>query len=665
MPKHLKPAPVAMLLVLVLTWIAYRPGLSGPFLFDDFANLPALGATGPVHDFPSFARYVTSGIADPTGRPVALVSFLIDAQDWPADPLPFKRTNILIHLFNGVLLFLLLRSLGTLGIARPGTSTRRTELAALFASAAWLVHPLFVSTTLYVVQREAMLPATFVLIGLLGWLHGREWIIREATRRGILLASGSIAACTALAVLSKANGILLPVFVLVIEFGLLAHRRPIAGRSDAYRWLIGVCLVISAMVFGALLYLGAHGILHGIGTQRPWSLGQRLLTEPRVIWDYLRLLWLPRPFSAGVFNDQFVPSTSLLRPLSTLPAFLGIGGLAAAGIWLRRRKPALSTAILFFLVGHLVESTTIPLELYFEHRNYLPALLLFWPLGLWLADVPSGTSRSVAFPDVARASMAIAAIAGLAWMTHANATVWGNGREQALLWAALNPASPRAQVNAAQAEMSSGHPEAAVARLTPLLRQKPSEIQLALNMLAARCAAGSLRDSDLVAARVALQTARDPGTLLVSWFGRAIDQARTAPCQGLDLPAIEGLAEAGAGNTIFSDGRRQDLAHIQGLIALERRDARRALEAFDRALMFDPRPGIALEQAAMLGSAGYPRAGLDHLFTFDTLPAPPHPGAGMPYIHAWVLDRQDYWANERTHLEHTLRTDLHDGEKNP
>ncbi len=43
---------------------------------------------------------------------------------------------------------------------------------------------------------------------------------------------------------------------------------------------------------------------------------------------------------------------------------------------LRRRYPLLLLAVLFFLVGHSMESTLIPLEMVYEHRNYLPGMLV-------------------------------------------------------------------------------------------------------------------------------------------------------------------------------------------------------------------------------------------------------------------------------------------------
>src|SRR5690348_1424798 len=105
---HLPRATIAFTVMLALllaaAWFSYHPGLAGDFLFDDFGNLPAIGATGPIDHWATFWRYITSGTADPTGRPLTLLSFLLDARDWPASPRPFKITNLLLHILNGALL---------------------------------------------------------------------------------------------------------------------------------------------------------------------------------------------------------------------------------------------------------------------------------------------------------------------------------------------------------------------------------------------------------------------------------------------------------------------------------------------------------------------------------------------------------------------------------
>jgi tetratricopeptide (TPR) repeat protein len=483
---------------------------------------------------------------------------------------------------------------------------------------------------------------------------------------GSVVALLSIGLATLFGVLSKANGILLPLYVLVLEYGLMrqvawgisSEHIPIRNGERLYRLtVLRTCWVIAAIVLVYLASFIVRSLFEEVAAGRNWTMSQRLLTEPRVLWQYLRLLWLPKPYTAGVFNDQVAPSVDLLTPWTTLPALLGILGLLMGALVGLRRFPVAASALLFFFCGHLVESTSIPLELYFEHRNYVPSLLMFWPIGRWFARIGS-TTESRHHPYV-RELLGISVLIVLAVLTALNTRLWGNERDQAILWARLNPASSRAQANAASSELHYGDAVNAEHRLRPLLALHPDEVQLAFNLVAARCAQGSVDEADLTTATRALQTTYDPGTLIVSWFGRAIDNAQDETCKGLDNDALRTLLLAGITNPRLPDGRRQDLFYLIGRLDLRSGDATAANEAFDRAIAFDPRESAALEQAAELGAAGYPELGLRHLRRFDELRAKEsRPAFGMPQIHAWVMSRQNYWLVEREHLEAQLRSDL-------
>jgi protein O-mannosyl-transferase len=643
-------------IVLALTAAAYGPGLHGGFLFDDFANLPALGDSGPVDNWPAFWRYITSGTADPTGRPLTLLTFLLNARHWPADPLPFKYTNLALHLLNGVMLYALLVRLGQfLADAQP----TRLRLAALIGTALWLLHPLLVSTTLYIVQREAILPATCVLAGLLTWLHGREYLAQGRNRRGIAYCVTGLGFFTFLGVLSKANGALLPLYALLIETVLLNKRQTIASAASKHlyrnimRWLAVV--PATAVVF-YLIYIGVHGmVVGGNASGRSWTYAQRLLTEPRIIMDYLALVWLPRPFSSGLFNDQYAASTSLWHPLSTWVALFALVVLIGYGCRARRQHPALALAILFFLAGHLMESTSIPLELYYEHRNYVPALLMFWPLGLWLADL-----RFMPAPKYLL--MALLPIA-LASMTYISAQIWGNEREQALIWARINPDSPRAQTRAAQVEMEIGAPRKALQRLKAALQKDPSEPQIALNMLGARCMTGGINGEDMEAVLTAMRTTSSMSSLFTHWFDRVLPTALNASCPGFNLQVIQNVIEAGLQNPhLDAGGYQQDFIFARGRIALVEKKPDVALKDFTEALDREIRPAVALKGAATLGMAGYPAQGLcllDHYQREEGKAIAP--GIGMPMLHAWILKQQNYWPNEIDHIRQQLLADAKSG----
>ncbi|UHQ19914.1 tetratricopeptide repeat protein [Lysobacter sp. KIS68-7] len=630
----------AWMLVLIAAWCAYAPGLSGGFVFDDFINLPALGETGPVHDAATFWRYITSGTADPTGRPIALLSFLLDARNWPADPVPFLRTNILLHLLNGTLLWCLLRRLGN---GRAGAPAQ-VEFAAVTGAGLWLLHPLFVSTTLYIVQREAMLPATFTLLGLLGWVHGRELAATDA-RRGATWMLVAMVGGTLLAFLSKANGALLPLLALALDATVL--RELSAREAPRVRVLRRILVVLPSIAIAVYLLLPLRHMLDPI-PGRPWTLAERLLTQPRILVDYFQLLFVPRVLSTGVYNDAYAASTGLLSPASTLFSLLAIAALLVGAWCARARTPAFSAAVLFFFAGQVIESTTIPLELFFEHRNYLPAMLVFWPLGLALA-------RWKVAPAV-RVGAACALLALCTVLTWQRATLWGDQPTMAALWAARSPESSRAQATASSFDVQAGHPDRALARLLPLWSQRPDDLQLALNAASAFCAQGELPADVAQGIATALHTATEGDMLVHRWLDRALTVVDAHSCRGLTDATVQAFAEAAYENPKLHaiPGRRQDLLSIQGRLALRRGDAAQALRLFDRALMEEPTPQVAGVQASILASAGeYDRA-LAHLDHYATLPPPPAAAFGMPRVHAWVLDRQAYWPHRIDNLRRAI-----------
>lgn len=643
-------------IVSVLGWLVYMPGLKGGYLFDDWVNLDALGAFGPIDNWAVFWRYITSGTADPTGRPLALLSFLLDAHDWPAAALPFKRTNVILHVINGVLLGLFLRQLGRSACA--SATERRIDVAAILGACLWLLHPLLVSTTLYIIQREAMLPATFTLLGLMGYVAGREQIM-EGRRSGVWLAAGSIVLATLLAIASKANGALLPLLALVIDRILPRNLATNPSATSRLRLIRIVLLGIPASaLLGYLVYKGVFGVLTGdqpIG--RTWTIAERLLTEARVLMEYLRLLFVPQPYSHGLFNDQIAASRGLFAPVSTFWSLLALGAILTITAAFRRQLPLVATAALFYFCGQLLESTVLPLELYFEHRNYLPAMLLFWPLSWWLAQAWESNSR-LRLRRV-RQALSIALPALLALLTWMRCDLWGNRVEQALLWAEMNPQSSRAQSLAAQTETHLGHANAAIARLNKAMQSTIASVQLSANLVDAYCAGGLPPQRGLAKLRTALNQARgDADALAFGWINRKLDGIQSDPahsCPSLDQ--MQHLVAAWSRNSRVraTNARRSDTDYLVGRIQLLSGQPHEALASFDVSLNLFGSPAKALRQSALLADAGFPDLALKHLSTYaDAEGQPPPPSFGMPWVHHWVLKRQHYWKSEFSHLRLNL-----------
>ncbi|MEN1941728.1 tetratricopeptide repeat protein [Luteimonas sp. MJ174] len=617
---------------------AYWPGVRGDFLFDDFANLPALGRYGGVRDAETLLYYLTSGIADPTGRPVSMLSFLIDATDWPADPYPFKRTNILLHALNGVLLHGVLSALGR----RVSADSVHIRSAALLATALWLSHPLWASTVLYIVQRHAMLAAFFVFAGMRAWIASRDAFDAGRPGPGWAWAILAVPVCGLLAGLSKANGFLLPLLLLVLQATVL--RMPAGESRPARRSRLLLAMTPALAVVAGLAVLGWEA--SGGNAQRSFGFGERLLSQPRALLEYLHQLLVPGLDNTGVFADGFVASTGVLTPWDTLPALMLVASIAVAGWLLRRKWPVGACALLFFLAGHALESGPVMLELYFEHRNYLPAAFLFWPIAWWLCA--PGRHRRL------RIAAGVTAALLFLLLTFAQANLWANPLALARDWAARNPDSSRAQAYAAQQETAHGHAALAEQRLINNLTRTPDEPQFALNLLNLRCQAGTVTERDVANAVNAVRHQGVGLDMTNQWLAAVLAPRSAHPCAGLPDEAHAGLLDAATSSPGDDRERQARSAQLAGLRALRNGRCGDAQQAFARRLEIQPRPEATQTHIELLATYCSPALALMHLEHYLA--------AGTPIITASspalrLRDRlmQESWTEHWRELRGVLR----------
>jgi len=482
------PPGLLFLVLLAGATLTLWPGVHGGFLFDDYPNFKSLAELGGIDDWQAFRTFVFDGFSGPTGRPVAMASFLINSNVWPAPAFSFKYTNLLLHLLSGVFL-----TWASLQLCRfYGIEETQAQYFALFNAAVWLLHPLLISTTFYVVQRMAQLAALFCFAGIAAYLHGRR-LAEYRPRAGYLWMAGAIGLGTLLAALSKENGALLPLLVLIIEFC-----RPRGAKPLDFRFRVSFLYLPSLAI---LAYLASKIDFSDIvWTNRTFNQPERLLTEARILWEYLGKLLLPQIEGAGLYQDGRVVSESWLNPPSTLLSVIALAGLIAVALYLRRRLPLLALAILFFLAGHLVESTVIGLELYFEHRNYLPSAFLFLPLAQGLAHLPQSRSGPVR-------TLAVAMIIGtLVFLSHQRALLWGSPVELDLYWATAAPNSPRAQNTLASHHMLHGDFDAAEKVLVAAAEKRPDSPLLTLSLLLLKVKANSVQPGDFSFASARLGT---------------------------------------------------------------------------------------------------------------------------------------------------------------
>ena len=420
------------LALVVLVVAAYVPGLHGGFVFDDYPNLIDNARIRVEHlTANGLASAAFSSEAGTLQRPIAMLTFALNYYFTGFDGAAMKWTNISIHAINAMLVLGLVHLVLLLGA--PALSDTRRRWAAGFAAAAWTLQPINFFGVLYIVQRMESLSHLFVFGGLWLYLVGRQRQLRGDSGRwpmGIGLFGG-----TELAVLCKESGVLLPLYAWMLELCLPALRT----APDRRRVQLLFLAVLWLPCVAGLAWLAPYVLRPETYAARDFTLVDRLLTEPRAVFDYLQWTLFPRLSEFGLFHDDYVVSRGWLSPASTLAAAVGIALVAALAWCQRKRRPISALGLLWFLGAQALTATVIPLELVYEHRNYFASL----GLCLGLADVLLlwPTHESARRIGALLAGIAVAYYGGI---THLRAREWSEPLRFASSEASKHPNSPRA-----------------------------------------------------------------------------------------------------------------------------------------------------------------------------------------------------------------------------
>jgi hypothetical protein len=512
--------------LLALTTLVYWPGLNGPLILDDVANLDILRLLSE-QDRLTLANVLAERGGVVGGRPVSWASFLLNWRLSGADVWSFKLVNLLIHLVNGCLVLLLAHIL----LPVPeGTTTFAREWLALAVCGFWLLTPLQVSSVLYLVQRMTLLSAFFCLAGLTAYCVARHRLA-ERPRAGLALMAIAVLACWPLATLSKQNGALLVPLLLAVEFLVFSPR-------DSVRWP----LYSLAVLCGLLVSAGAARVL--LDPQwvldsyllRDFTLEQRLLSQPRILLDYLlNILQLPGGSALGLFHDDFPVSTSLGQPITTIPAILfWVAVVVLAWLWRGRKSGLVLAGLVFFLVGHSLEAGPFGLEMYFEHRNYLPSL------GLWLASMTAVAFLLQRVPRQRLLALALLIFfSGHIAFTLARADAWRSFEGIVTANAETHPDSRRARAGGAIVAFTAGELDQGLEHLSAVrsIGGPSVELPVALKSFVGYCLAKREPGTQLVKNfQSTRQLIANQYTLAALRWYRTVSASRD--CPGLDTTAV-------------------------------------------------------------------------------------------------------------------------------
>ncbi len=578
------PFVVVTASLLAIAYGLFSQGMGGGLYFDDTGNLAPLSH---VRSLESAMQFVWSGTGGPTGRPLSLASFALQAEAWPHKPEVFIQVNILIHLLNGALVawFALLLA-NSAGIARK-------VLFVSLLTALWLLSPLQVSAALFIVQRMTLLSGLFTLLGLIFYLHGR--LPRENGKlswRWIALAF----AMTLPATLSKENGVLLPGFLLILEFFIFSGKAD--SNSSAWRTKL-LAVWASILLLLGLLYMYRYwpSFSEGFAT-RGYSMPQQVATEARIVVHYLSQFLMPNLADFGPFHDDFPLSDAWYDPRA-LAAATVLFVLAGLAWWGRYRLPLFAAGIFVFLWGHALESSVIPLELYFEHRNYLPVLGLAMALtGLTLALRKHQT-------------LALSGLVGLillfTFSTYQYAAIWGQRPASAQYWYSERPQSVRAVLNLADQLGEQRRWSEADQLVSKAWRANPGNMGFAMPMLyvACRSATAKLNTRTFGELTNTMRTGQFTRTsaLIVH---RVLNLVTSGQCTAFTLTDIQTILDALADNPSYQVEAETvaDFMIIRAKALFAQGHPVQSADLLSQAIGIDFRLSIALQAVKLFEDAG-------------------------------------------------------------
>ena len=436
-----------IIVILAFTIYLYWSGLFGDYVFDDPVNIldnQKIAITSL--DLNSLKTAWYSGDAGPLGRPISMLSFALNHYFTGFEPFYFKFTNLFIHLINGLLVFIIsLKLFQWLSQQYQTISLQSAVYLACLVSLIWLIHPLNLTSVLYVVQRMTSLSALFGLLALAIYC---VWRTRTITGLNTILASCGVALSLLASMLSKESGILFIPLIYWVELIVFQAKnlqfQPIYFKKIKLIHILWGGVIAAGLIF---LYLLPPYLNPANFARRDFSLLERLLTESRVIFYYLKMNFYPLLSDLSLYHDDFVISKSITQPITTLYSLAGLLGISLACIALFKKHPMLLFAWGWYVISQLLESTFISLELVHEHRNYFGIIGFIVSAVYYIAQINNKKIQPFIY------ILSAIYIANLAWTTWQRSEIWSNLVDHAVYEAAMHPQSDRANYQLARIYM--------------------------------------------------------------------------------------------------------------------------------------------------------------------------------------------------------------------
>ena len=446
----------------------YWPAFYGPFLLDDQHNL--VDTQIDQLNLTSLLTVATGNDSGLLGRPLPVITFALNFYFGDGSPTAFKMTNWVLHVVNSFLVFALCRMLLSQVYASNAQMQKHLTAIALFVAALWAIHPLQISSVMYVVQRMNIMAMMFSLIALVAYTRFR--CLQLNGHGNVLLAISVVSIATILSCLCKENGALTPLYILLVEWVFFKFKQNDPRAQRWFRALFGLLTLFAVLVATAGFSIYFDTLMSGYRI-RDFSMTERLMTQPLVLMTYLKMILLPSISDMTFYHDNF-PTVRVLDQ-RTVIACLALGVSLVVSILSVRKAPLVAFGVLFFLTSQLMESTVFPLEMVFEHRNYIGLLGLI----LAFASICSWAVQKIQSSALALV-LGFSTLAFMGFSAHVRAIEWSSDIQLHAFAVENQPMSSRARTAFIGILSNEGRNQEALQQFEVLHALKPKDPYVAL-----------------------------------------------------------------------------------------------------------------------------------------------------------------------------------------
>lgn len=540
---------IAVLGFVFFCWLILSNGVHDQQILDDHHNLASIERISQSPNPDTVKSVILGNKSGPLGRPIVMATFVLDANGvWPLKIPRFVRTNILLHIITGLLLLwfslLLLKTIGK--------SNNQSLALAMVIASIWVMHPMLVSSYLYVVQRMTVLAGLFCLASLITYLKLRHHFYSNSPIR-LLLATLLLLIPVSLALLSKENSISVISLIALTEILIISQLN--LKIDFARKCFLGLALISTSLLL-LVWYFNNSGEYIFAQQFRDFNAYERQLTQTRVFFDNLYSALIPQRIGTGVFQNDIVISRSILSPATTLYSVIALISLIFLVLRYFKKIPFLSFAIAWFFLAHFLEGSIIPLELKYEHRNYLPLMGLIIGIVLFANSIIKKPWHNLSYGLYFLACL---------WATFTSVSLWSTPLLQAEMWRAERPNSMRAAQHAASIWLAKGHRLKTIEILKESIDKRPELISQHLQLLQMQCLENTL-ELDSINQLMQYSKVGDIDFATPRSIQALVKAVRRSNCDKLDLDLTLALmVRIGQNESLFAS--KELLSEIHYLIA--------------------------------------------------------------------------------------------------